>query len=411
MVQPKKELVEFCDLFGIDLSVDESDQSEEYGHSKETTEPFEKLKENFSSSLENIQDKGKSMGDIHQEVKEICKDDGSKKTEDMFTGEPEVKKQIIEEASKELILSDDEYEKNGGIKDEWIDDDTEEETTEEKNDKEEDGDGASVETEPEPNKSDSINSRDFEETTRSNDRPIEWKLDSPASLYSRFYEYKRKKLYDMLIGGPLPFGRLFQELDDIKIDISSESFNKEEVDKKMQITQAYRERLKQISLMVYKQYYLWKRFVPIFEGKLALVQYLKPIVKQQGLEGEHLDDCYTYLALLEGLHDSVDTAEKTLSAAYETLSRKVSIYMPLIYREISNTSGWLAPNITYMPVQDQQCLSNNTNKIDKEDRDDVEKDEFEFDKVPDGAKVNAKKSEKIGVVEWSEINKQSTKIK
>jgi hypothetical protein len=62
---------------------------------------------------------------------------------------------------------------------------------------------------------------------------------------------------------------------------------------------------------------------------LARIQYLKPVLKQEGLILEHMGDVEMYFEKLRGLHKSVADTEKNLAAAYEMLSRKVTICMEL----------------------------------------------------------------------------------
>ena len=67
----------------------------------------------------------------------------------------------------------------------------------------------------------------------------------------------------------------------------------------------------------------------MLKGYLAKIEYLKPSIKQEGLVLEHMGDLEYYYSQLEALYNNCYKVEKTLEAAYEMLSRKVSICMEL----------------------------------------------------------------------------------
>jgi transcriptional antiterminator Rof (Rho-off) len=99
----------------------------------------------------------------------------------------------------------------------------------------------------------------------------------------------------------------------------------------MQEIQQHRERIKNISLKCNVQYFVWKRWIEkdMLKGYLARVEYIKPAIKQEGLVMEHMRDLEFYYAQLEALYNNCYKVEKTLEAAYDTLSRRVSICMEL----------------------------------------------------------------------------------
>ena len=115
----------------------------------------------------------------------------------------------------------------------------------------------------------------------------------------------------------------------------------------------------------------------LLKGCLARVEYLKPIIKQDGLIHEHMRDIELYFANLDALHKSAYQAESNLQAAFDTLSRKVSICMDLKTGD------------RYY----QKPASDNIESSKKSPLDD-------YDNLPTGAKAEHKED---GCIDWDEI--------
>lgn len=155
-----------------------------------------------------------------------------------------------------------------------------------------------------------------------------WVLDAPAPKYQRFYDAKREALEGALLkGGELPFSQYFQELEEASVDVSvGETFQPELVCEKMAECQKNRERIKQIQLRVNRQYFQWERHMDLFEGVLSRIEYERG--KQEGVKFEHMYDLESYFAEVKSLYKSIDSVMKTLDAAFECLSRQVTVTMP-----------------------------------------------------------------------------------
>ncbi len=160
---------------------------------------------------------------------------------------------------------------------------------------------------------------------------IQWMLESPSGLYNAFYKDKREFIKYCLenVGGYLPFDKWAKELIDCNVDTTSEVFDSVKYGQQMDEVQQMRQRVKNIQLKCNNQYFLWDRFISLLRGSLARIQYLKPQVKQDGLIYEHMKDIELYFARLKNLFNSGHEVMKTLDGAYETLSRKATITMPL----------------------------------------------------------------------------------
>ncbi len=282
---------------------DNTDQAEEYGDSSLSEESFNDVAKKVVNDLNecesghSLTDVNKVLGDMEEEeilkeaprveIVEVVKDD----SDDDFDALPEEPKdlpepsarfeEIVEKATKELAEVTEVVEHKGGC------------------------------------------------VVISNEK-IKWNLDSPTALYNNFYR-KKKELVEIYTGKQLDFYALNIELRNASVDISYVVFDQEVVLQQMQEIQQHRERIKNISLECNIQYFVWKRWIEkdMMKGYLAMVEYIKPAIKQEGLVLEHMRDLEYYYAQLEALHNNCQKVEKTLEAAYDTLSRRVSICMEL----------------------------------------------------------------------------------
>ena len=214
---------------------------------------------------------------------------------------------------------------------------------------------------------------------------VKWILKSPTPMYNKFYDRKKElvELTEKKLGGQLNFRTLNKELEDAHVNVIDEIFDKDIVRKKMEEVQQHRERIKYISIRCNTQYFLWKRWIEkdMLKGYLARIEYLKPSIKQEGLVLEHMRDLEYYYSQLEALYNNCHKVEKTLEAAHEMLSRKVSICMEL------------------KPVGRYERTSNNREyQQQKQSSDGLD----DFDEISGGEIVH-KEKEKIGEVEWNEI--------
>jgi len=205
---------------------------------------------------------------------------------------------------------------------------------------------------------------------------VQWLLESPSKIYNRFYETKRELVFNILGNCQIPFDKYRKELEESSVDVSSEVFDGRENYKKMEKIQVLRDRVKTIQVKCNSQYYIVKRWIELLKGVLSRIQYLKPVIKQEGLYYDHMRDLEYYYAQLEDLNDSADKISKNLSAAYKVLEIKMHICIPL-----------KSPD-TY----DKSYLS-------RQESSRVNKDFDEYDDLPDNASVK-KDSGKAKFVGW-----------
>jgi len=184
-----------------------------------------------------------------------------------------------------------------------------------------------VESEPDINAVEKI--KDSSRELRIVDGKIEWMTDSPSGLYDSFYRKKKEIIKSFLIGGQLPFDEWVKELLECNVDTTSEVFDSVKYVKQMDEIQQMRQRVKNIQLKCNNQYFILERFIGLIRGSLARIQYLKPQAKQNGLIYEHLKDIELYFSKLKTLFNSSHEVMKTLDGAYDSLSRKATITMPL----------------------------------------------------------------------------------
>jgi len=158
---------------------------------------------------------------------------------------------------------------------------------------------------------------------------IKWSLKSPSAMFEPFYKQKKVVLDSCLAGGQIEYSLWTKELEEASVDVVTEVFDQQVIIKQMEDVQQFRNRVKYIGVRVNNQYFLFDRFTPLLRGYLARIQYMKPVLKQEGVVLEHMGDVEMYIERLRSLHKSVADTEKNLAAAYEMLSRKVTICMEL----------------------------------------------------------------------------------
>jgi hypothetical protein len=161
---------------------------------------------------------------------------------------------------------------------------------------------------------------------------ITWITQPPAAMYDTFYQHKINVIKHCCTDGnyaiQIPFSKYKKELFDSKVDISVITFDPRDIHIKMQQIQNLRTRATQIHVEIIYQYCLWKRAIQLLRGVLARTEIMRPVMKQEGVNYEHLFDAEMYFAALEATHDIAEKIVKNLDCAYELLSRQVTIVMP-----------------------------------------------------------------------------------
>ena len=376
MAVNEKDIEWFDDVF--DLSAEEKDeeneQTEEYGHGTESPDSFKDLAKEVSDDIKKSVDQGHSLSkeDPHDIIKSVCSDGEVDTIGDIIVKVMEEEKAV--EAKEETKEVDDFFDALPVKKEEVP--------------KEEVSEEAEVDSSPvEENHSKSpFPVADYGEIGDGDDK-IEWMLDSPSSMYNGFYQKKRNLLFRYMVGGQMEYKRWTQELEDARVIIKGEVFDHQLIIRQMEAVQQHRERVKSIHVRVNNQYFTFKRFVEMMKGSLARIEYLKPVIRQEGLIMEHMRDLELYYARLEALHDSATKTEKTLEKAFDTLSRKCTICMELKAPErVDLKSG----STSYTPPAYVPPVREKSSEFD------------EFDDLPSNAQA-APVGHKLGVIGWGEI--------
>jgi len=89
-------------------------------------------------------------------------------------------------------------------------------------------------------------------------------------------------------------------LEEAQVDVITEVFDQQVIIRQMEEVQQFRNRVKYIGVRVNNQHFLFKRFTPLLRGYLSRIQYLKPVLKQDGLVLEHMGDIEMYFERLNG---------------------------------------------------------------------------------------------------------------
>lgn len=394
MAVNKKEIEEFEDMFDLSSikNDDDNEQTEEYGHSTESTEPFDSLAQEMSEEIKKTENKGHSLEpeNPHDIAREICSDGAA-------SIPVQEKLEIVEEIPVVETCVEDDYD--------FFDDlPPREEPVVEPLESVEEDDDVDVDVEEEPVADAMFDDADIEpddsteEVVENNshceygevgngDDKIDWMLESPSAMYNSFYQKKRDLLFKYMVGGQIEYKRWTQELEEAKVTIQGEVFDHQLIIDQMEAVQQHRERVKAIHVRVNNQYFTFKSFVEMMRGFLARVEYLKPVIKQEGLVMEHMRDVLLYYARLEALHDSATKTEKTLAAAFDTLSRKCTICMEL--KPAERVDLKTSSSSTYVPTQASPAREAT--------------DEFdEFDDLPSNAQA-VPEHYKTGAISWGDI--------
>lgn len=159
-------------------------------------------------------------------------------------------------------------------------------------------------------------------------------VKAPTRTYESFYSIKRSTLRRHLKNGSrLPIPTWNQEMHDAFVDIKVSFVDRPAIAQKMVEIQQKRDRIVQIKSVINSQYFFWKRLIPMMHGQLARVIYEKPAAKQEGVNYEHMRDMEEYFNELEGAYETSKDILNNLDAAYDNLSRQVTLSAPSLTPE------------------------------------------------------------------------------
>jgi len=395
MAANEKDIEEFNLMFNLSSGErDDDEQAEEYGHSTESFESFKDLAKEVSEEIGASNNKG---GVISDDILDVPKEDPHEVIKSICSGEVCFTTSLEIKEEKKPTLDDifDELDSTSVTIEEVIPEDIDDTNVLEGIDVDDVSEDVPEDTLPQECYPKTILSHSINYgEIGSGDDKIEWMLESPSAMYNSFYAKKRDLLFRYMVGGQVEYKRWTQELEEAKVTIQGEVFDHQLIIDQMEAVQQHRERVKAIHVRVNNQYFTFKRFIELMRGFLARIEYLKPVLKQDGLIMEHMRDIELYYARLEALHDSATKTEKTLAAAFDTLSRKCTICMELRpaerieLKELKESENYLYPvPDPIAPVSIARKLST----------------EFdEFDDLPTNAHV-APVEHKIGAISWGDI--------
>lgn len=191
----------------------------------------------------------------------------------------------------------------------------------------------------------------------------EWDLSNDQPRYAEFYKQKKKIIEKITPNGTLKFEKIEQELRDAKVDVSTEIYNLIAIYEKMTRIQKWRERLQEIKINVNIQYFLWKRCIPMMQGILSKIECDKPIIKNESNFYYYIGDMEMYYARLESLKANTEAVDDNLSAAFECLSRQLSINYSI--RDVPTHYGKKLENhVNVTQNAPQNIISSYQNKTD-----------------------------------------------
>jgi len=396
----KNTLKEFEKMFDITPSVKDDDtQSEEYAHSNDSKDPFDKLVSEVHDNIKEISDKGFIL-EVKEKVVEdphdIIKDVALKEPKEEQLGFDKVEEPKEEPKEDDAMLSafmEDDFDTLPEMEIEKIEEKIEEEPKEEV--KELSGEIREVIADISEFHNDIKDKEEDEDSVldeikvgscamTENDK-IKWSFTSTSTMYDTFYQQKKRVIDSCLVGGQVEYSLWTKELEEASVNVVTEVFDQQVIIRQMEEIQQFRNRVKYIGVRVNNQYFLFDRFTPLLRGCLARIQYLKPLLKQDGLVLEHMGDVEMYFERLRGLHKSVADSERNLAAAYEMLSRKVTICM-----ELPPAERYSKPEEKKYRLQQEHIEY----KVPEHIKD--------FDDLPDNASAGPKEH-KIGVVGWDSL--------
>ncbi len=356
----------------FDITTDESHSSSE--DITETTESFDDLVKEVQGEIKDMTEKGEALK--IEDPHDIIKDVSSKSPEDF----KKVEKEVETETEIEIETEKDNVEEIDfdELPEQEISKDIVEDIKEE----------IEVEIVEKPLEV-------VEDRSIIVDGKIKWSIESPSDMYHTFYGHKNLFLEKCLHnnGGQVEYSMWMKELEEAEVNVVTEVFDQQIIMRQMENVQQHRQRVKFIGVRVNNQYYAFERFVGekgLLKGYLARIQYLKPALKQEGLILEHMGDLELYFERLKALHKSVADTEKNLAAAYEMLSRKVTICMELPPIERYEKPEKNLYRSSFYSNKEEVVDSFSSKEMDS------------FDDLPTNAKAGPKEH-KVGQVAWGEI--------
>ncbi len=157
----------------------------------------------------------------------------------------------------------------------------------------------------------------------------QWQLKSPQARFERFYSQKANLLKFILPDGKLPVKKLMKQLIDARVDVKVGVHDLQKISQRMQQSQLWRDRVKQIQLQVNYQYYKWEKAIQFLQGLLIRIsEKAKNLQQRQGIFYQHIGDMELYMADLKHLHKGSEIVYKHLQSAYQCLSRQLTIALP-----------------------------------------------------------------------------------
>lgn len=157
-------------------------------------------------------------------------------------------------------------------------------------------------------------------------KELKWILSSGNEKFSKFYRDKHFVIETLLPSGPIDTDRYERDLRDAHVDLRMETGDFETLNERLTEVQTWKDRVVEIAGAVNKQYYAWDRFVDLMQGKVAQIEKAKNAEARQGLYFEHLRDMALYQENLKFLHHHITQVLKNLDSAWETLSRRITIW-------------------------------------------------------------------------------------
>lgn len=226
-----------------------------------------------------------------------------------------------------------------------------------------------IETNPDKDFSEEISK--FERPFFNSDGMMNWDLKSPARMWDTFYARKASFIKYCLPGGQVPFNSYWEELDKYAVvNIASEVFDNRAVLEIMHSIDKLSERVLFIYGRAHRQYVHWDPGVDYLKGRIARIENLKPVSKQDGLVDEHMADIIHYKNSLESLQDYADFVFKKQKNSIAVLSAKLpACYHKDVDKQIS---------VQYAIKEEAQKVESPT-----------EQHPFKFETIQEGIEVQA----------------------
>lgn len=148
-----------------------------------------------------------------------------------------------------------------------------------------------------------------------------------SRAFRGFYRFKVMVLSNILKEFPiLDIDDMFSELSEINLRqfVNADEVTPDNV--RVRIDDVYRQkvRLADVMMQCYHQFFVWERELEMLKSKLWKDHELKGSHRRDGLTLEHLFDLEQYYNRLKGFMEAAKTADLTLRAASDSLSRQLT---------------------------------------------------------------------------------------